>query len=231
MPHQSKNSNQLGALIREIVFGMEDGMVSTLGSISGIAVGSQDKFVVLLSGIVIIAVESISMGIGSYLSNRSKLEVEMRMIKEEKRAIEKYLPREKKELEEFYLADGWPPELARKMADTAAQDKKLMLKEMSYRELALVPDREGRPLLNAAAMYFSYIAGGTVPLLAYFFLPVMTALPVSIVTTLIGLFGIGIFVAHYTKLSRWKSGLRIMLVGGLAFVIGLIVGEVFNKFY
>ena len=64
--------------IREIVFGMEDGMVSTMGAITGIAVGSGNHFVVVLSGLVIIAVESISMGVGSYLSSKSQKEVRAR---------------------------------------------------------------------------------------------------------------------------------------------------------
>ena len=49
--------------IREIVFGVEDGMVSTLGALTGIAVGSRNHFFVILSGIVIVIVEAISMGV------------------------------------------------------------------------------------------------------------------------------------------------------------------------
>ena len=57
-----KKSN-FASVLKEIVFGVEDGMVSTLGSITGIAVGSGNHSTVLLAGSVIIAVESISMGI------------------------------------------------------------------------------------------------------------------------------------------------------------------------
>ena len=57
--------------VREIIFGMQDGMVSTLGALTGIAVGTNDYFTVILSGVVIIAVESISMSIGSFTSSAS----------------------------------------------------------------------------------------------------------------------------------------------------------------
>ena len=50
--------------LREVVFGVEDGMVSTLGALTGIAIGTQNHFAVVLSGFVIVAVESLSMGIG-----------------------------------------------------------------------------------------------------------------------------------------------------------------------
>lgn len=62
--------------IREIVFGLEDSLVSTLGAIVGIAVGSQSRFVVILSGLVILAAEATSMSAGSYLSSKSATETE-----------------------------------------------------------------------------------------------------------------------------------------------------------
>lgn len=60
--------------LREIVFGLEDGMVSTVGVMAGIAGGTQDTFVILLAGIVIVAVESLSMAAGTYLSNKTEEE-------------------------------------------------------------------------------------------------------------------------------------------------------------
>ena len=60
------------ATIKETVFGVEDGMVSTLGALTGIAAATQDPGMVLLAGFVVIAVESISMGVGSYVSSKSE---------------------------------------------------------------------------------------------------------------------------------------------------------------
>jgi len=65
------------ASLREIIFGLEDGIVSTLGVIIGIAVGTNNRFVVLLSGLVIIFVESLSMAAGTYLSNKSQLQLHL----------------------------------------------------------------------------------------------------------------------------------------------------------
>ncbi|MFA4845654.1 MAG: VIT1/CCC1 transporter family protein [Patescibacteria group bacterium] len=56
--------------MREIVFGLEDSLVSTLGTITGIAVGTQSKYVVILAGLVLIASEATSMAAGSYLSTK-----------------------------------------------------------------------------------------------------------------------------------------------------------------
>ncbi len=63
--------------LREIIFGLEDGIVSTLGVIVGIAAGTNSRFVVILSGLIIIFVESLSMAAGTYLSNKSELQLHL----------------------------------------------------------------------------------------------------------------------------------------------------------
>ncbi len=62
--------------IREIIFGLEDSLVSTLGAVTGIAAGAQSTYIVVLSGLVLIAVESISMSAGSYLSSKAAEDLE-----------------------------------------------------------------------------------------------------------------------------------------------------------
>ena len=100
--------------IRDIVFGLEDGMVSTLGAITGIAVGSQSHFTVILAGVVIISVESISMGIGSYISNLSEHGVIKRKLYEEQTEIEEFPEEEKKKWRKYTLEMvGQKPWLAR----------------------------------------------------------------------------------------------------------------------
>lgn len=55
--------------IRTIIFAVEDSLVSTTGLIAGISVGTNNKAVVVVSGIVAIAVEAISMGASEYISD------------------------------------------------------------------------------------------------------------------------------------------------------------------
>lgn len=66
-----KKGKKTFASIREVIFGLEDGLVSTLGAVTGIAAGAQSTFIVILSGLVLIAVEATSMAAGSYLSNKA----------------------------------------------------------------------------------------------------------------------------------------------------------------
>ena len=231
--HQNKNyihhqNSRIVSVFREIIFGMEDGMVSTLGAITGIAAGSRNHFVVLLAGFVIISVESISMGIGSYLSNKSESEIIARKLSEEENEINDFPEREKEELKMIYLKAGWSAGLAAKMAEEAGLDKKLMLKEMAYRELDVSPNNDRQTLGRGFFMFFSYVIGGMVPLFAYLILPIASAVYLSVVITLIALFCLGVLTTRYTKRSWLKTGLRMLLLGGVALVVGLAVSRLVN---
>ena len=210
--------------MREIVFGMQDGMVSTLGAVTGIAVGSGDIFVVLLSGIAIIAVESISMGIGSYTSSRSEKKLMERQLDEECQEIIEFPQYEKSELRDFFIRDGWSRETADAMIAEASKNKSLMLREMAYRELHVSPDKSEHPVENGVYMFVAYIIGGLIPLSVYFFLPLPFAIKVSVAITLAGLFVLGAVIGSFTKEMWYKAGIHMFLFGGVALLAGYLVG-------
>lgn len=58
-------------VIRSSMFGFEDGLVSTVGLLSGIAVAGVPNKTIILTGIVLVCVEALSMGIGSFLSEET----------------------------------------------------------------------------------------------------------------------------------------------------------------
>ena len=228
--YQHFKNTAIGSKIREIIFGMEDGMVSTLGAITGIAIGSQDHFTVILSGTVIVAVESVSMAIGSYISNRSEFEINQGRIAEEIEEIRDYKLQEKAELLEMLIRDGWPADLAETMSETAAKDPKLMLTEMTYRELQLAGSSKSIAITKGVLMFFSYVIGGFFPLIAYIFLPIKNAMPISILITMIGLFIIGSTTTKFSKVTWYKAGLRVLLLGLIALIIGYAIGELATFF-
>lgn len=216
--------------IREIVFGAEDGMVSTLGALTGIAIGTADHFTVILAGLVIVAVESTGMSVGSFLSNKSVKEVNQRKLDEEREEIKKFPLEERRELVELFRIDGWPNQLADQMAETASQDSKLMLKEMAYRELDITPNKEDSPITNTFFMFFSYIVGGMIPVVPYFLLPLSTAIIVSTIITSIGLFGLGVLTTRFTKRNWVKAGLEMLVLASIAASIGYVIGRIAESF-
>ncbi|XOA42844.1 MAG: VIT1/CCC1 transporter family protein [Candidatus Nealsonbacteria bacterium] len=216
--------------IREIVFGVEDGMLSTLGALTGIAAGSNNHFFIILSGFVIVIVEAISMGIGSYLSTKSVKEVNERKLEEEKIEIEENPEEEKKELIKMYTRDGWPLTLAKEMALVASRNKSLLLREMAYRELFTNFGDLEKPIRSGIFMFFSYIIGGSLPLLPYLFLPVSLAMITSIAITLVGLFVLGSITTKFTKRQWWKSGFEMFVLASIAALAGYVIGVFVNSF-
>lgn len=199
-------------------------MVSTLGALTGIAAATIDRPTVLLAGMVVIAVESISMSVGSYLSNKSERDVHKRMIHEERAEIRDDIVSETRELVSFFVADGWPQDLAQTMAEHAAQSPDLMLKEMSYRELK-VPEAQAGVIWKALCMFVSYVIGGAIPLLPYFFVPLAAAIGWSISITLLGLFILGAATTIFSRRNWLKAGLHMVVLAGIAAAIGYLVGQ------
>lgn len=219
------STSKISDVLKEVVFGIEDGMVSTLGSITGIAIGSNGNHAtVILAGSVIIAVESISMGIGSYLSNKSEEEMEERKIKEEREEIKNFPKEEKEELYQMYITDGWPEKLAREMSIEASKNEELILKEMTMRELKIGDSEKSVSIKGGLFMFFAYIIGGLIPLSSYLIFPINIAIPVSVGITLLGLFGLGMSTTKFTKQPLIKSGLRVLIMGGIALAAGLAAG-------
>lgn len=210
---------------------MEDGLVSTMGAITGIAAASQNHFVVLLSGFVIISVESISMAVGSYLSTKSEKEIDERKLHEEKFELKKYPKEEEIELVGMYMKDGWPKSLAKEMAAVAAKNKNLFLQEMAYRELKVFPDQMVQPLKNGIAMGIAYVIGGGIALLPYLIVTNITeAIPVSVIVTLVALFGLGAYTTKFSKRSWWKAGLEMFSLASAAALVGYLVGRLADNY-
>lgn len=217
---------KIGSELRELVFGMEDGMVSTFGAVTGIAAATQDHFTVVLAGVVIVSVESISMAVGSYLSSKSERAVNERKLDEERIELKKFPLEEKQELIEMYVKDGWTRVLAGQMAEEASKNKKLFLQEMAYRELKIIPENQENPLKNGIVMGVSYVIGGIIPLLPYLVLrDVPTGILWSIIIAPIGLFALGVATSKYSKRVWWKSGLEMLGLASAAALVGYGVGQ------
>ena len=56
---------------RNIIFGAEDSLVSTVGILFGISTAIQDKTTIIVTGIIMIVVAGLSMGVGAFLTETS----------------------------------------------------------------------------------------------------------------------------------------------------------------
>lgn len=227
MKDKARNWNErIIRYIRQLVFGFEDSLVSTLGAITGIAGGSQDNFVVVLAGMVIIVVESLSMGAGTYLSSKSEREVAEAVEKEEKELISRDIEGEKREIRNYLKKRGFGDGEIGPIVKRLTSDRKLLLGLMLRHEYDICPEPRERSIKRGFVMWGSYFVGGFFPLLPYLLWPVRTALAPSIIITLIVLFLLGAFKTKFTGKSWWKSGLEMAIISLSAAGVGYIVGRI-----
>lgn len=225
-------SKKLLNAIRELIFGLEDGLVSTLGAVVGVAAGTSESKLVILTGAVVIVVESLSMAAGSYLSSKADRELLEKKIRDERQEIEEKPEEETEELRVMYRERGFTEEEIEILVNRITQDKELWLEEMVTKELHIGKIQLDEPKGHAVIMGIAYMAGGSVPVLPYLFLPVEPATVVSIISTVVVLFGLGYWKGIVAGINKIKSGLEMMLVAsaaaGLGFIIGTVVGQIFG---
>lgn len=90
-------------------------------------------------------------------------------------------------------------------------------------------DKTGRHTDNlyigALLMGISYLLGGLIPVLPILIFELPTSTTISIIAALIGLFVLGFAKARLVRVNPIKSALEILILGGIATMIGLIVGR------
>src|SRR3989338_7341580 len=138
--------------LRDAVFGTQDGLISTLGALTGIAAGTQNREAVVVAGFVIVVVESLSMAAGSYLSSKSQREYLEHLLREEEEAIRRDPEGERREIWEMYRARGYADSEIEIIARRLLSDPKLLLEDMAHKELGIAPQHLEEPLGNAFVM-------------------------------------------------------------------------------
>ena len=211
--------------LREAVFGTQDGLISTLGALTGIAAGTRDRHAVVVAGFVIVVVESLSMAAGSYLSSKSQREYLERLLREEEEEIARNPEGERKELWEMYRARGYADEEIEIISRRLLSNPRLLLEDMAHKELGISQETLEEPAGNALIMGTTYVMGGLVPVLPYLLLPVAVAMPISITSTLTALFLFGGLKGRIVKQVWWRSGLEMLSVAGVAALAGFFIGR------
>lgn len=81
---------------------------------------------------------------------------------------------------------------------------------------------------TAAIMFFSYIAGGLVPIVPFAALDFGQAVFASVTLTLASLFSLGFVKAKIIGQKPTRSAVEMLLIGGIATIIGVVVGFFLN---
>lgn len=213
-----------GGNLRAAVFGVNDGLVSIASLMMGVAGASNDIRIILLSGMAGLLAGAFSMAAGEYVSMRSQRELFEYQIGLEREELAEYPEEETEELALIYNARGVPMADARRLAQDLMQDKEHALDTLAREELGLNPNDLGSPWGAAIASFLAFAAGGAVPLLPFLMGWGQYAIAVSAGLTCIALFGVGAMLSLFTGRSAWRSGLRMVVIGGSAGVVTYLIG-------
>ncbi len=214
-----------GKFIRHFIFGAEDGLISTLGFLSGITGAHLPKITIAVAGIAEVFAAALSMAIGTYLSSKSQTELIKGKIEQEKKQIEKYPKIERKELELIYKNKGFKGKELKKIVNKILSDKNILLNEMITSELGILPGKFEDPIKSALVMFFTFVLLALVPLFPYLILPVSEAIILSIALTVITLFLVGAIKTKVTKRNWFFSALEMLFFGILAAIVTYYIGD------
>lgn len=214
--------------LRAAVFGINDGLISNMSLILGIAGANADQHFIVLAGIAGLLAGACSMGAGEYISVRSQREVFEYQIAIEKQELEEYPEEETEELSLIYQARGVPAEQAAKLAKIMIENPDTGLNALAREELGLNPEDLVSPIGAMVSSFISFSIGAAVPLLPFLIGPASWNLYASIAVTAITLFIIGTILSLFTNRNPLLLGVRMLAVGviagGLTFVIGKLLG-------
>jgi VIT1/CCC1 family predicted Fe2+/Mn2+ transporter len=215
--------------IGDMVYGGLDGIVTTFAVVAGVAGAELGAGVVLILGLANLFADGLSMATGAYLSSKSEREYYDRERQRETWEVNHFPDGERAELLEIYKAKGYNQDDAERLVEIHSQDEKVWVDEMMIQELGLLPD-DRTPLRSALATLGAFVLAGSLPLLVYLLgllVPVnpTVSFPVSLALSAAALFSLGAAKVFVTERNWFRSGLEMLVVGGLAASVAYLIGN------
>ena len=226
---ESRHKSVGGNALRAAVLGSNDGLVSNMSLVMGVAGAAVNNNTILLTGIAGLLAGAISMALGEWLSVQSSRELNQRQIDLETEELEASPEEEKKELVLLYQAKGMNIEEAQKLADKAFESPETAIDAIIKEELGIDKEELGGSAWEAAiASFILFSVGAIIPLYPFMILKGDNAIFLSIGSSVIGLFGIGAAITLLTGKSVLFSGFRQVAFGlaaaAVTYGIGTLIG-------
>jgi VIT1/CCC1 family predicted Fe2+/Mn2+ transporter len=217
-----------GGALRASIFGINDGLISNLSLVVGVAGAAPEAGTILLAGVAGLLAGAFSMAAGEYVSMRSQRELFERQIGLEKMELETHPEEEREELALIYRAKGIPKAEADRLAETIIADPAVALDTLAREELGLDPSELGSPWAAAAGSFVAFSVGAFVPVLPYLLVRGNLTIIAAVALGAVALFAVGASLSLFTGRHPLYSGLRMLGLGAVAagatYGIGRLVG-------
>jgi VIT1/CCC1 family predicted Fe2+/Mn2+ transporter len=218
-----------GNALRAAVLGANDGLVSNLSLVMGVAGAAVSEKTILLTGLAGLVAGACSMAMGEWLSVNSARELAQKQIEIEEAELEQAPEEEVEEIALIYEAKGLPRPQAEALARQMMANKETALDTLVREELGIDPDDLGGSAWTAAVSSFLLFSVGAVfPVAPFLFLQGGIAVAASLVASGVALALIGAGTSLFTGRAIGFSAMRQLLVGyaaaAITYAIGMLAG-------
>jgi VIT1/CCC1 family predicted Fe2+/Mn2+ transporter len=216
--HHYEEHLQSSDLLKDIVIGMSDGLTVPFALAAGLSGAIQGNVeLVWIAGIAEIAAGSIAMGLGGYLAGKTEVDHYNSELRKEYWELEHKRDVEIEEVRKVFKEWGLSEPIAEQATQEIIKDDKLWVDFMMKHELGLEEPDPKRASKSAFNIGFSYVIGGLIPLIPYFFVSnALEGLKISAIITLICLFVFGYFKSKMTGVNPWVGAIKVMFIGAAA---------------
>lgn len=215
--------NEAGGILRNVVYGFNDGLTANFGLIAGMIGGAVTRDVVLLSGLSGLVAASFSMGSSGYLAAQSQREVDANERNTQRAELLLWPEREEIYLATLYQEKGLSESEARTAAHRVMADPDMALKELAKEKLGITEEGE-TPLKEGVITGLATVFGSLVPILPFFFTGGRAAIITSFIISMAAHFLVGAARSTFTGRGWFRSGFDMFVVGlGIA-IVGYVVG-------
>jgi vacuolar iron transporter family protein len=214
--------------IRAAIFGMNDGLISNLSLVLGVAGAVHEPRTLLVTGFAGILAGASSMAVGEYTSVASQRDILLRQVAMERREIEEAPEEEAAELALIYKGKGLSTEQASRTAAEMLKNPEKALDTLVREELGLDPDDLGSPVQAAASSFVMFAIGAAIPVVPFLLTTGLAAVVASAALAAIVLAGVGALVGFLSGTNPFLSAGRMVGLAAVAAGITYFVGRLFG---
>jgi vacuolar iron transporter family protein len=220
-PHETSAN----AVLRPIVFGANDGLVSNLALVMGVAGAEPDPSVIILAGVAGLIAGAFSMGVGEYISVRSQRELLDYQIAFQRKQLREAPEQERTILTKVYTDRGFTDEQAAMFVDAVFADDEHAIHQLIFEEVGLDERSIGSPISAAVGSFLAFVAGAFIPLVPYLLMEGAPAFVISLLGSLAALALLGLGISRLTRRPPLFSAVRQVALGGVAAAVTFGVGR------
>ncbi|HEY4499826.1 MAG TPA: VIT1/CCC1 transporter family protein [Candidatus Paceibacterota bacterium] len=228
--HYEKHTRGLGSYIKDIVYGANDGIITTFAVVAGTIGASLDPTVILILGFSNLIADGFSMAASNFLGSRSENQLFEEEEQREYQEIETMPDRERQEIRQIFQSEGYDQNDTENLVRLVSKNKKFWVDFMMRYELGLHQNGSRQELVASTLTFAAFVISGSLPLLPFLlFSSVADSLLVSIAATAIALFVVGALRVLLTKKNVVISGLEMLTVGGIAAAVAYVIGYLVSR--